>query len=116
VLTWDMDMVDIDLVVEDPSGEACTSFNNHTRSGGMTTKDMTGGYGPIVFQQRVAIRGTYKVFARLVSSKGRTAVRGVTVMLRVYSQYGTAKHQEALHMNRLKDDKEMRLLAEIVAA
>jgi len=111
-----MDMVDIDLIVEDPSGEECTSFNNHTRSGGMTTKDMTGGYGPIVFQQRTATKGTYKISAKLVTSKGRTVARGVTIMLRVYTEFGTPNQREALHLHRLKDDNEVQKLAEIVAA
>lgn len=33
VLTWDLDMTDVELHVIEPDGEHCHSFYNHTRNG-----------------------------------------------------------------------------------
>lgn len=33
VLTWDLDMTDLELHVTEPNGERCHSFHNHTTNG-----------------------------------------------------------------------------------
>jgi len=114
VLTWDMDMTDLELRVVEPTGEICHSFYNQTNSGGMLTKDMCGGYGPEVYQIRNAPKGTYRVQVKLFASKGRLTTYGVTAMVRLYTKYGTAEECEYLHMLRLREDKETVDVAQIV--
>jgi ATP-dependent RNA helicase DHX57 len=42
----------------EPTGETCYSFHNKTSSGGMLSKDFTGGYGPEEYSIRYAPKGT----------------------------------------------------------
>ena len=46
VMGWDRDLTDVDLIIVEPSGEECYSYNNHTAIGGMLSRDFTHGYGP----------------------------------------------------------------------
>jgi len=80
----------------------------------MVTKDMTGGYGPLVYQIRAAPRGTYKILVKLVSSKGRTVARGVTAFVYIYTQYGTQKQKETIELTRLKEDKEIAEIGDVL--
>ena len=41
--------IDVSLQVMEPSGEVCSPFHNHTRSGGVLSRDFTSGYGPVVY-------------------------------------------------------------------
>jgi hypothetical protein len=67
-LTWATDDADVELRVAEPSGEeAITGFHNHTRSGGLITRDMPGGCGPVEYLIRQARPGDYTVRVRLFS-------------------------------------------------
>ncbi len=46
VISWDQDLVDVELAVEEPTGEVCNAFKNVTRIGGTVSRNMTNGYGP----------------------------------------------------------------------
>jgi len=70
VLGWDLDMTDIDLLVEEPTGELCYSFYNNTKIGGMLSKDFTNGYGPEEYCLRKAVRGKYIVKAKFAPTIG----------------------------------------------
>jgi len=107
VMCWDTDIVDIELHVVEPNGEECYSFHNHTTSGGMMSKDMSGGLGPEEYTLRYAPEGLYKLYVKLFSKKGRNVGFGVTVQVRIYTKYGTPDiEKEYLHFVRLQDEKE----------
>eukprot|EP01126_Amoeba_proteus_P001804 TRINITY_DN10551_c0_g1_i2.p1 TRINITY_DN10551_c0_g1~~TRINITY_DN10551_c0_g1_i2.p1 ORF type:complete len:195 (+),score=44.42 TRINITY_DN10551_c0_g1_i2:108-692(+) len=107
VLTWDMDMTDLELHVTEPNGEHCHSFYNHTINGGMLTKDMGCGLGPEVYLIRKAIPGDYRVEVKLFSSRGKTVLRPVTAMVRIYINYGKKNTEEYLTLNFLKEEKQV---------
>eukprot|EP01105_Mastigella_eilhardi_P014311 TRINITY_DN3263_c0_g1_i6.p1 TRINITY_DN3263_c0_g1~~TRINITY_DN3263_c0_g1_i6.p1 ORF type:complete len:1939 (-),score=315.55 TRINITY_DN3263_c0_g1_i6:82-5112(-) len=67
VLTWNTDLSDVELWVEDASGELCYPMHNQTRAGGILSKDFTHGYGPVEFVLKQAPPGVYVVKARLFS-------------------------------------------------
>ncbi|KAH3764444.1 Vault protein inter-alpha-trypsin domain protein [Pelomyxa schiedti] len=65
VLTWDTNLADVDLIITEPSGETCYSFNNHTRFGGLLSRNFTGGYGPTEYLIKKAPPGPYNVQVKL---------------------------------------------------
>jgi len=108
VLSWDTDMVDLELHVVEPDGQHCHSFHNHTTNGGLLSKDMGGGLGPESYLIRNAPPGSYKITVKLFASKGRTVLHGVTAMVRIFTNYGRPElEKEFLTLARLKDDKEV---------
>jgi len=114
ILTWDKDIVDIELHVVEPSGETCNSFHNCTSNGGMLSKDMTGGLGPEEYLLRNAEAGEYKIYAKLFTKKGRRVGSGVTVQARIYTYYGNREQeQEYITFARLKEEKEKIYLGSI---
>ena len=46
VLSWDVDLTDVDLWVTEPNGEKCFYSRNQPRMGGHISPDFTQGYGP----------------------------------------------------------------------
>lgn len=71
LLTWDTDGTDVDLHVENPSGEDCYYGFMETVEGGKLDVDITDGYGPEVFTQADARVGEYKVKAHYYGSHGQ---------------------------------------------
>jgi len=112
-LSWDADMIDMELHVIEPDGQHCHSFHNHTLNGGIMSKDMTGGLGPESYLIKNAIPGEYKVSVRLFATKGRTVFHGATAMVRIYTNYGKNEEKEYLHLARLSEDKEVADIATI---
>jgi len=107
VLTWDADIIDLELHVFEPYGQHCHSFHNHTTNGGMLSKDMGGGLGPECYLIRNAPKGDYIVKVKLFASTGRTVLHGVTAMIRIYTDYGRPDYElEYMHTIRLNEDKE----------
>jgi len=106
ILTWDADMIDMELHVFEPNSQHCHSFHNHTSNGGMLSKDMTGGLGPESYIIKTAVQGEYKIKVRLFASKGRTVFHGATAMVRIFTNYGKEGEREYLHLVRLSQDKE----------
>lgn len=113
VLTWDADMIDMELHVFEPNSQHCYSFRNHTLNGGMMSKDMTGGLGPETYLLKSAVPGEYQVKIKLFASKGRTIFHGVTAMIRLFTNYGKEGEREYLHVVRLSQDKEIANVATI---
>ena len=62
--TWSS-KIDVDLCVAQPDGEECHTFHNHTKQGGVMSRDYPEGLGPIDYSLRFAPKGMYKVYARL---------------------------------------------------
>ena len=61
VIEWTADDADIDLWVDEPSGERVMYSNALSHSGGQISNDMTDGYGPEEYTIRRAPPGSYRV-------------------------------------------------------
>ena len=70
VLYWDADNTNVELMVEEPNKETCFAFNNHSKIGGMMSRDFTGGYGPVEYQVEIEMCGT-DLFLDSQSIEGR---------------------------------------------
>lgn len=63
-LDWNVDDVDVDLLVTDPSGRQVGPDRGETRGGGRVLWNARTGYGPELFRQSAATPGPWLVQAR----------------------------------------------------
>lgn len=82
-LEWNTDRSDMDLWVDEPSGERCYYANSRTASGGRISNDMTNGFGPEEYLLRRAPAGDYVIQANVFrpDTLDRNGVTSVTVRL-----------------------------------
>jgi hypothetical protein len=95
VLNWNINGADIDLRVLDPSGEVCYFRNRLTRSGGLMSGDVKGGYGPEQFMLKNAMKGRYAVYVHYYGGEQVTAETGpLTVMADIYTRADGGKAEK----------------------
>lgn len=85
---WNTDRTDVDLHVQEPSGEVCFYSHNHTKSGGRLTKDVTEGFGPEMYMIAQALPGEYRVQMHYYRSDANRTQAATTVYLTVYRNFG----------------------------
>ncbi|WP_161554771.1 VIT domain-containing protein [Ereboglobus luteus] len=114
ILTWDADNSDIDLWVDDPSGDRAMYSRPLTYQGGRMSRDFTGGYGPEEFLVRTPKAGKYTVRINYYGDSRQTALGPVTAQVRLITDFGTASEKEKLITVRLVDKKEELEIGSIV--
>ncbi len=105
-LSWDTDLTDIDLWVEEPSGERADYSHNLTTIGGLVSHDFTQGYGPEEYVLRRAMPGTYVVKANFFGSSAQSLTGAVTLQLELFTNYGRANEKRQAITIRLTESKE----------
>lgn len=115
VISWDMDLVDVEFCCKEPTGETCNAFKNVTRIGGTVSKNMTNGYGPQEYLIRKAPPGSYEIFVNLFSPKPIATMGGdVTVSCKITINFGRyQKEEEVISVVRLNQPKQLVKVAEI---
>eukprot|EP01126_Amoeba_proteus_P024524 TRINITY_DN24697_c0_g1_i1.p1 TRINITY_DN24697_c0_g1~~TRINITY_DN24697_c0_g1_i1.p1 ORF type:complete len:756 (-),score=204.11 TRINITY_DN24697_c0_g1_i1:45-2312(-) len=112
VVFWDTDMTDVELHVEEPSGEKCYSFHNKTKNGGFLSRDFTGGYGPEEYMIRKAPHGKFSISVCLFSSMAKYT--GTTVLVKIFTHFGSPKEEkEENYSLRLYKDREICTVATV---
>jgi hypothetical protein len=112
-MMWNTDRTDVDLHVQEPSGEVCYFQNRTTRAGGEITRDVTEGYGPEMYVMPKAPHGKYAIKADYYGSDAnRTQVR-TKVYLTIYEDFGGRKERIAKKTVALSRGKELREVAEV---
>ena len=114
VLAWDTDNTDMDLWVTGPDGEAASYSNTLTKRGGHMTRDCTQGYGPEEFMLKRAAPGTYRVEADYYGNSQQTLAGEVTMIVSLFTGFGTPEQKEERITLRLKNTKSRILAAEFV--
>ncbi|NEX91268.1 hypothetical protein, partial [Caulobacter sp. 17J65-9] len=111
VLEWNTDKTDMDLWLDEPSGERAIYSHPKTGIGGRLSNDMTRGYGPEEYLLRRAPNGEYAVrvhgyaFDRL-NPNGATSVRA-----RLYRNWGRADEtMEQLEIELTRDERDGQLV------
>lgn len=94
VMEWNTDATDMDLWVDEPTGERCMYSQRATQIGGRLSNDMTHGYGPEEYLLRKAPNGTYTVQVNVFANdrlnpNGATAIRA-----HIFRNWGRADEQE----------------------
>lgn len=96
VLTWDVDGLDIELQVREPDGTMLTSFANQSSTGGLLSRDFSGGYGPVEYVARRAFPGAYTFFAKVKSPCAKPILGGeATLRHTIHTDFGTAGLQKS---------------------
>jgi hypothetical protein len=96
VIDWNTRATDMDLWVDEPSGERVIYSANRSRRGGFLSRDMTGGYGPEQYFIRRASTGRYLVRVNTFATDRLNPNGATTVTARLIRNYGRANEVEEL--------------------
>ena len=113
-MSWDADMTDMDLHIEEPSGEEAYYGHNRTGIGGRVSRDFTQGYGPEEYSIRKAMKGNYRVKTKFFGSSAATLQGAVTLQVDVFTDYGRPTEQRQSMTLRLTENKEMFTVGDVL--
>ncbi|NVN93018.1 MAG: DUF2135 domain-containing protein [Desulfuromonadales bacterium] len=113
VLTWDMDMTDLDLWVTEPSGEKCYYGHNLTTIGGAISRDITNGYGPEEYVLRKGMGGNYTIEANYYGSTAPQLAGTATLQAEVFTNYGRPNEERRAITLRLTQKRETVSIGEV---
>ena len=108
LMMWNTDRTDVDLHVEEPSGEECFYKNPNTRAGGKISGDVTEGFGPEMYSIRSAPNGRYTVKANYYNTDANRTRLRTKVYVTVYERFGFKREVVSRHVVTLAGDKEKR--------
>jgi hypothetical protein len=106
MLRWDTDLTDMDLWVNEPSGERAWYQNHTTASGGLFGNDFTGGYGPEEYAIRHAPDGGYLIQVNYYGSRQQSLTGGTTVQVDLVTDFGRATERRHTATMRLTTRRE----------
>jgi len=115
VVDWSTDASDLDLWVDEPTGERSIYNNPLTAIGGHLSNDMTQGYGPEEYLLHRAKAGTYTVQAN-VFAPDRLDPNGASVLTaHLFRNFGRPNQQEQVVDVELTEDSQgSKMLGRIV--
>jgi hypothetical protein len=88
-MMWNQDQTDVDLHVIEPDGEECFYKHKTTKSGGQITEDITTGFGPEMYFNANAPKGSYQLKAKYFGSgQNRTKLKN-KVYVTIIRDFGT---------------------------
>ncbi|MGA0602120.1 VIT domain-containing protein [Caulobacter sp. KR2-114] len=93
-LEWFVDATDMDLWVDEPSGERAIYSNPHTAIGGRLSYDMRRGYGPEEYLLRRAPDGTYVIRVNTFATDRLNPNGAIVVRAHVFRDYGRPNERE----------------------
>ena len=96
VVEWNTKNTDMDLWVDEPSGERVIYNNNRSRNGGRLSRDMTQGFGPEEYLIRHAMPGKYVVRINTFNTDRLNPNGPTTVTARLFRNYGRPNQSEQL--------------------
>lgn len=94
VMEWSTAATDMDLWVDEPTGERCIYSHRETMTGGRLSNDMTHGYGPEEYLLHKAPNGTYTVRVNAYASDRLDPNGATTVKAHIFRNWGRADEQE----------------------
>lgn len=101
-LEWNTDHTDMDLWVDEPSGERAIYSNPKTLQGGRLSNDMTQGYGPEEYLLRTAPAGDYKVLANIFAADVLSHNGETSVTVHLYRDWGRPTEKVETFVTALK--------------
>lgn len=94
VIDWSNDATDIDLWVDEPSGERVIYSNPRSHVGGHLSNDMTQGYGPEEYFIRQAAPGAYVARANVFAPDRLDPNGAARVTAHLYRDWGRPNQRE----------------------
>ncbi|MDF7777581.1 hypothetical protein P1X14_20160, partial [Sphingomonas sp. AOB5] len=115
VVDWDTNATDLDLWVDEPTGERVIYSNARSAIGGRLSNDMTSGYGPEEYMIHRAPAGTYTVRADVYSSD-RIDPNGASVIsVRLIRNFGRPNQsEESVDIELLGNDGGEKMVGKMV--
>ncbi len=107
VMSWDVDMTDVDLWVIEPSGEKAYYSHNRTSIGGLVSRDFTQGYGPEEYLLKKMRSGKYNIKANYYGSNQQNLTGPATLTVSVFTNYGRPNEKRQLITLRLEKVQEV---------
>lgn len=105
VLEWNTDKTDMDLWVDEPTGEQAIYSNPTTEIGGRLSNDMTAGFGPEEYLLRRAPNGEYVLQVNVYASDVLDPNGPSTVRVRLFRDWGRpTEKQESFTIELKKGD------------
>ena len=114
VIDWNSLETDLDLWIEEPSGEECGYSNKKTAIGGRFTADYRDGYGPEEYILKKAIPGRYFIKVDYFDHRMQKVSGPVTIQVSVYTHYGSSRQKVTRHMVQLKKTKELKIVGSFI--
>ncbi|MGC1305205.1 MAG: VIT domain-containing protein [Caulobacteraceae bacterium] len=117
VLEWNVDATDMDLWVDEPTGERAIYDHPRTAIGGRLSHDMTQGYGPEEYLLRRAPDGTYTIRVNTYRTDVLNPNGSITVRAHLYRNYERANEEAKVLEVELKPGEEgLRVVGEVKVA
>jgi len=114
ILEWNTDHTDMDLWVDEPSGERAIYSHPKTVIGGRLSNDMTQGYGPEEYLLRRAMDGEYTVSANVFANDRLNPNGSTTIRARIFRNWGRPDQAEqVLDLELRPDEKGTRVVGKI---
>lgn len=114
ILEWNTDHTDMDLWVDEPSGERAIYSHPRTVIGGRLSNDMTQGYGPEEYLLRRAMDGEYVVSANVYANDRLNPNGSTTIRARIFRNWGRPDQEEqVLDLELRPDEKGTRVVGKI---
>lgn len=114
LLEWNTDHTDMDLWVDEPSGERAIYSHPRTVIGGRLSNDMTQGYGPEEYLLRRAMDGTYEIRANVFAADRLNPNGSTNIRARIFRNWGRPDQEEqVLELELKKDEKGTQLVGKI---
>jgi len=102
VLEWNTDKTDMDLWVDEPTGERAIYSNPNTAIGGRLSNDMTSGFGPEEYLLRRAVDGEYVLRVNVYASDRLDPNGPTTVRVRLFRDWGRPTEKQETFTIELK--------------
>lgn len=110
VLEWNTDKTDMDLWVDEPTGERAIYNNPNTAIGGRLSNDMTRGFGPEEYLLHRAIDGEYVLRVNVYASDRLDPNGPTTVRVRLFRDWGRPTEKQETFTIELKKSDEGAML------
>lgn len=104
VLDWNTDETDMDLWIDEPSGERAIYSNPTTAIGGRLSNDMTNGFGPEEYLLHRAPNGDYVLRVNVYAYDVLDPNGPSTVRVRLFRDWGRPTEEQETFTIELKDD------------
>ncbi|HXH15917.1 MAG TPA: VIT domain-containing protein [Sphingomonas sp.] len=114
VVDWTTDATDLDLWIDEPSGERAIYNHPRTATGGNLSNDMTAGYGPEAYFLRRAPGGTYVVQANVYAAD-RLDPNGLSLLTaHLFRNFGRPTQRvEAVDIELQRDERGEKMIGRI---
>lgn len=104
VMDWNIDHADMDLRIDEPTGEEASYSNDLTQIGGQLSNDMTDGYGPEQYLLRNAYKGQYKIKTDYYSGSEYDPNGAVSIRVRITKDFGRKNQDTQTIILEMTDD------------